>query len=64
MKLNSAQVERTLTQFEAQVPRGPSVGSGIEWVLRRPHVLPRPQWVECCRAEGEYRTGRPSGGQW
>jgi hypothetical protein len=58
MKLNSAQIEQTLSQIEAQViPDDHPMVPKLNEFVRRPYVLPQQRRIECCRAGRDGRAG-------
>jgi len=62
MKLNSAQVEQTLTQFEANViPDDHPLVPKLNELFGDHTFFPRQQRIECRRAKREYRRGRAGG---
>jgi hypothetical protein len=62
MKLNSAQVEQTLSQFEAYViPDDHPMVPKLNELFGGPHILPQQRGIECCRAERDGRAGRDNG---
>ena len=53
MKLTSAQVERTLSQFEAQpVPDSHPMVPQLNEIVRRSHFLSQPQWTDFLNRNG------------
>jgi hypothetical protein len=62
MKLTSAQVERTLTQFQAEaIPEDHPVVPQLNSLFGEQHFLPRQQWAEHRGAGGVQPRRNPVG---